>query len=495
MVLMALKYSLATRRVAFLLALLCVPCHQAAAVTRPVPSWYPTIQAAIDDAVNGDVVLLSPGTYSESPVLSGKSLIIASHYYFTGDRSYIGRTIIDGGGSGWVIRFDSTVEPAASIIGLTLRNAEDGLRAVSKVNFLDNRVTNVGDGIDFGDGSGGVVRGCVFENNSDDGIDLDNSSAALIENNIIRNNGDDGIEIRLHPYTGPRLDTSILNNEISGNDEDCIQLIGYQSTTNRLFRIEGNKIVNNTMAGLGIMCCENTIEDYQGASIPERVLVLNNTFVGNNHGITGGDSMVALNNIIVNTTNIALKRVDGGSIAAYNLFFNNGTNFSEANVDTPTTVFGDPLLWPDYRLKAGSPAIDKGTAFYAFNDEVVLSKGKSEYAGSAPDLGFTEFLATASAPGPAPRVGLSEARPNPFKRETHFVLALAEATVADLGIFDLLGRRVANLFQGRLEAGEHPFRWDGTQSDGIRAQDGVYFYRVRTEQATATRKLVLIRVN
>ena len=54
--------------------------------------------------------------------------------------------------------------------------------------------------------------------------------------------------------------------------------------------------------------------------------------------------MIVLNNIIANTTNIALKRVDGGSIAAYNLFFNNGTNFSEANVDTPTTVFEESAI-------------------------------------------------------------------------------------------------------------------------------------------------------
>ena len=111
---------------------------------------------------------------------------------------------------------------------------------------------------------------------------------------------------------------------------------------------------------------------------------------------------------------------------------------------------------------------------------MVLSKPGSEYSGSAPDLGFAEFLATASVPSGPGKIGLSEARPNPFTHETHFVLGLGEAAFAELGVFDLSGRRVAKLFEGRLDAGQHPFRWDGTRSDGSRAAGGVYFYRVRT---------------
>ena len=237
---MALRLAVPARVLIIGLALMFVPWQQARAVTRTVPGWYPTIQAAIDASNNGDVILVAPGTYTESPILSGKALTIASHFYYTSDRSNISQTIIDGGGSGWVIRFDSSVGSGAAIIGLTLRHADDGLRTLSKVNFLDNIVTNVGDGIDFGGGSGGVVRGCLFHNNSDDAIDLDNNSSRPD-----RAEHASGQRRRRHRDPPPsvhrtRLDITIRNNVISGNDEDGIQLIGYQSTTNRFLRIEGN---------------------------------------------------------------------------------------------------------------------------------------------------------------------------------------------------------------------------------------------------------------
>src|SRR5689334_14990965 len=76
----------------------------ARAATRNVPSEYATIQAAIDAAMSGDVVLIAPGTYFESPTISGKAIVVASRFHTTGDRAYIAQTIIDGGGGAWAMR-------------------------------------------------------------------------------------------------------------------------------------------------------------------------------------------------------------------------------------------------------------------------------------------------------------------------------------------------------------------------------------------------------
>ena len=58
---------------------------------------YSSIQAAIDDAVSGDLVLVYPGRYMENIDLSGKSNVtLASFEYTTADTSYISNTIIDG---------------------------------------------------------------------------------------------------------------------------------------------------------------------------------------------------------------------------------------------------------------------------------------------------------------------------------------------------------------------------------------------------------------
>ncbi len=87
-----------------------------------VPQDYPTIQAAINAAVSGDVVLISPGTYNENLVISGKTITLASLFSTTGDRQYIDSTIINGQSGGFVIQVNSSAGPATTIQGLTIVN-------------------------------------------------------------------------------------------------------------------------------------------------------------------------------------------------------------------------------------------------------------------------------------------------------------------------------------------------------------------------------------
>lgn len=383
----------------------------ASAATLEVPSAFATIQAAIDASVDGDVVLVAPGVYQESITLSGKNITLASYFTTLGDPGLIDQTILDGGGENFIISVEgpSGVEP--TITGFTLRNASDGIIATGRFIFENNRVIDTSDGIDYEDNSGGIVRSNVFENNSDDGIDLDRRVDILIEHNVIRNNGDDGIEIRLHDFPfDPTVNLSVVirDNEISGNGEDGIQLIDDETLTSRVYRIERNLILNNADAGIGMMPDQVTKENFGGADLGERVLVINNTIVGNNHGITGGDNLIVLNNLIVGTTNIGLKRLRVNSIAAFNLFFNNGTDFSDVIVDQTTSVSGDPLLDANFELMAGSPAIDAGTALFEHNGEIVVDLPATAYSGAAPDIGAMESDAVVTPEPPVADAGADQ---------------------------------------------------------------------------------------
>jgi hypothetical protein len=160
--------------------------------------------------------------------------------------------------------------------------------------------------------------------------------------------------------------------------------------SNRVFYIERNLIINNAMVGLGLMDNGVTKEDFRAASIPERIHLVNNTFASNDHSLTGGDNLIALNNIFVDSVNIALKNVDGNSIAAYNLFWGNGVDYQNSNLDPANTLFENPHLDTDYQLLPGSPAIDSGTASFTWNSELVLDLQPHEYSGVAPDLGAFE---------------------------------------------------------------------------------------------------------
>lgn len=78
--------------------------------------------------------------------------------------------------------------------------------------------------------------------------------------------------------------------------------------------------------------------------------------------------------------------------------------------------------------------------------------------------------------------------PNPFNPVTTFSYDLPRASRVSFRIYDLLGREVAVVVDGRQEAGVKSVRWDAGGLPG-----GVYFYRLRADEFTATGKLVLAK--
>ena len=89
----------------------------ALATDRLVPSQYPTIQAAIDAAVNGDVILVSPGPYSQRIDMKGKAVQLKS----TAGRT---QTFISSGGVSGAVVSCITGETASCIIeGFTIYGA------------------------------------------------------------------------------------------------------------------------------------------------------------------------------------------------------------------------------------------------------------------------------------------------------------------------------------------------------------------------------------
>lgn len=363
------------------------------AAVLKVPAQHPTIQAAIDAAKDGDTVLLSPGVYRESLKLVGKSITLASHFLESDDPKHVAATVLDVMGTdkkrgASILVVEKTAGPQTKIVGLTFQGASHAVTIRGRAEVRHCRFTSNGDALSFENGSG-IVRFNTFEENSDDGIDMDNASAAVIEDNIIRNNRDDGIEVRLHNYSGPALEIVIRRNLISGNGEDGVQLIDYPGKSDRVFRIERNVFAKNAMAAIGCMKGGVTKENYAGADLIERVEVVNNTIVGGEYGITGGDNMVLLNNVITGVAKTALRRVHGDSAAGKNLLWKNGTDVDESDIKEDRFVMADPKLNADFTTQPGSPCVDAGEAKFEFNGETLVL-ARETFTGRAPDLGAAE---------------------------------------------------------------------------------------------------------
>ena len=88
---------------------------------------------------------------------------------------------------------------------------------------------------------------------------------------------------------------------------------------------------------------------------------------------------------------------------------------------------------------------------------------------------------------------LQQNAPNPFNSETVLSYFLHAPGPARLEVFALTGQRVAVLQQGPQQAGYHRLHWDARDDAGRSVASGMYLYRLVTDEAVLTRKLMLLR--
>ena len=83
--------------------------------------------------------------------------------------------------------------------------------------------------------------------------------------------------------------------------------------------------------------------------------------------------------------------------------------------------------------------------------------------------------------------------PNPFNPLTTIKFDLPRDGHVALRVFDLSGRVVRTLVDDNLIRATHTYQWDGTDDTGRRVASGNYYYRVDTEQRTASGKMTLLK--
>ena len=148
----------------------------------------------------------------------------------------------------------------------------------------------------------------------------------------------------------------------------------------------------------------------------------------------------------------------------------------------------------EYRVMASSPGFDSryNNEARRFEEATPLAVG----IGRPVDVDFMLSSSTSSAPaepGTISGLELKGNHPNPFTSGTSIELALAEPGHVKLTVLDITGREVARLHDGRMSAGEHAIRWNGTSADGSAAANGVYIYRVEVDGKATAGRMILAR--
>lgn len=287
-----------------------------------VPADYPTIQEAIDASSDGDVVMVSPGTYYEGIEFKGKNILLRSEDPTS--PTVVENTIItwqEDTPDYYIVTFDGTETSDCLLSGFTIthgrRHTYSGIRGNGcHATISHNRIIDNGGDKEHGEYGGGIydcdgyILANIISDNmaATDGGGLYDCEGSIVANVISGN--------QANRYFGGGLvfcHGVIQNNEIT--DNSCGERGGGISICNGVIR---DNIINNNEADLGgaiyggsSAILYNTIEnnrsyDYGGALSNCAGLVKGNTISGNEGTLEGGAfyqcSALITDNVITNNT-------------------------------------------------------------------------------------------------------------------------------------------------------------------------------------------------
>jgi hypothetical protein len=94
--------------------------------------------------------------------------------------------------------------------------------------------------------------------------------------------------------------------------------------------------------------------------------------------------------------------------------------------------------------------------------------------------------------GSGVKLGLS-GYPNPFNGTTRISLVVPADGNYQLAAYDVLGRQITQLWNGRLSAGNTEIFWDATDSDQNPVASGTYFLRLHGDDGSCSMRLYLLK--
>jgi len=513
--------------------------------TIHVPGDYTTIQAAIDAAVNGDLVLVAEDTYYENINFNGKGITVASHFLIDVDTSHISNTVIDGSqpadsNVAAVVRFVNNEDTASVLNGFTITGGfgtqysiyrrSGGIDITNATPKIVNNIIEYNEIIDNGNVGGSAIS--VYNNTV--------SSTLIIENNIIRNNlswstGQSSYvngTIFIYRFQGKII---IRNNNMANNivtseyisNGGGISAFG-NNNPNSILVLENNRIIDNEVtdtpgsdnqSGGGLLLesiyaiVRNNIIAYNFAqnaggvynwnpANPSLVSPIfeNNTIYGNNAinagGISTHEEYEIKNCIIWGNSSPQFSSSHVANITYSNLeeAYSNGSNNISLNPEFTDTT--------NFYLEDFSPCIDSGNPGSDYDDVQdpinpgfplwpamgTLQNDIGAYGGPH-STWVVVSVEYDEVEGQLPkRYILSQNYPNPFNPSTKIKYTVPHSSNIVIKVFDILGSEIETLVNEEKPVGTYELTWYVGN-----LPSGVYFYQLRAGSSVETKKMVLLK--
>ncbi len=83
--------------------------------------------------------------------------------------------------------------------------------------------------------------------------------------------------------------------------------------------------------------------------------------------------------------------------------------------------------------------------------------------------------------------------PNPFSTHSTIRYAVKAPCHITLEVFNLLGQKISTLLNTEVKSGNFTCQWNGTDNNGRRVSNGIYYLRMTAGDYSSSRKLVLLK--
>jgi hypothetical protein len=174
-----------------------------------------------------------------------------------------------------------------------------------------------------------------------------------------------------------------------------------------------------------------------------------------------------------------------------------GNDGSYLNEVWALSLAGTPN-WSQLAPSGPMPKSRSGAAIYEPDHDRMVIFGGSAGSSLLNDVWALQCLGSTCevgvSPMPPPRLErVWQAAPNPTQGGADVHLSIPAAALIRAGIYDVSGRCLRQVANGRVAAGTHVLSWDGTSATVGHVAPGVYFWRISIDGHNFHRTTVVIR--